>query len=154
MRITQQEITRKLHAEEAFADSFVSHILKRNIRMEEDLIDQLFNSTEKRLARTLLLLAQYGMSDGTQRALPKVSQEILAEMVGTTRHSGELLHEQVQEARVHRVRPGRCEGEPFAPWGRSDRLTTCNALAASGAFFVGVRFRAIAAWARVVEGIK
>ena len=62
----------------------MSHILKRNVRMEEDLIDQLFNSTEKRLARTLLQLAQYGKSDGPQRALPKVSQEILAEMVGTT----------------------------------------------------------------------
>ena len=85
MRIRRQEITRKLHAEESFADSFVSHILKRNMRMEEDLIDQLFNSTEKRLARTLLLLAQYGKSDGPRRALPKVSQEILAEMVGTTR---------------------------------------------------------------------
>jgi CRP/FNR family cyclic AMP-dependent transcriptional regulator len=64
---------------------FVSHILKRNIRMEEDLIDQLFNSIEKRLARTLLLLAQYGKGDGLRRALPKISQEILAEMVGTTR---------------------------------------------------------------------
>ena len=85
MRIRRQEITRKLHADKSFADSFMSHILKRNIRMEEDLIDQLFNSTEKRLARALLLLAQYGKSDGTRRALPKVSQEILAEMVGTTR---------------------------------------------------------------------
>ena len=85
LRIRRQEITRKLHAEERFADSFVSHILKRNIRMEEDLIDQLFNSTEKRLARTLLLLAQYGKSEGPRRALPKVSQEVLAEMVGTTR---------------------------------------------------------------------
>jgi CRP-like cAMP-binding protein len=85
MRIRRQEITRKLHADESFADSFMSHILKRNIRMEEDLIDQLFNSTEKRLARALLLLAQYGKSDGPRRALPKVSQEILAEMVGTTR---------------------------------------------------------------------
>ena len=85
MRIRRQEITRKLHADESFADSFVSHILKRNIRMEEDLVDQLFNSTEKRLARALLLLAQYGRSDGPRRALPKVSQEILAEMVGTTR---------------------------------------------------------------------
>ena len=85
MRIRRHEITRKLHAEETFADSFVSHILKRNIRMEEDLIDQLFNSTEKRLARTLLLLAQYGKSDGPRRALPKVSQQILAEMIGTTR---------------------------------------------------------------------
>ena len=85
LRIRRQEITRKLHADEHFADSFVSHILKRNVRMEEDLIDQLFNSTEKRLARTLLLLAQYGKTDGPRRALPKVSQEILAEMVGTTR---------------------------------------------------------------------
>jgi CRP-like cAMP-binding protein len=85
MRIRRQEIIRKLHNEESFADSFMSHILKRIIRMEEDLIDQLFNSTEKRLARTLLLLAQYGKKDGPRRALPKVSQEILAEMVGTTR---------------------------------------------------------------------
>jgi CRP/FNR family transcriptional regulator, cyclic AMP receptor protein len=85
MRISRREITRKLHADESFADSFMSHILKRKIRMEEDLIDQLFNSTEKRLARALLLLAQYGKSDGPRRALPKVSQEILAEMVGTTR---------------------------------------------------------------------
>ena len=85
LRIRRQEITRKLHVEESFADSFVSHILKRNIRMEEDLIDQLFNSTEKRLARTLLLLARYGKNDGPRRALPKLSQEILAEMVGTTR---------------------------------------------------------------------
>jgi CRP-like cAMP-binding protein len=85
LRIRRQEITRKLHSDQSFADSFVSHILKRNTRMEEDLIDQLFNSTEKRLARTLLLLAQYGKSHGPRRALPKVSQEILAEMVGTTR---------------------------------------------------------------------
>jgi CRP-like cAMP-binding protein len=85
LRIKRQEITRKLHTEESFADSFVAHILRRNVRMEEDLIDQLFNSTEKRLARTLLLLARYDKTDGPQRALPKVSQEILAEMVGTTR---------------------------------------------------------------------
>jgi CRP-like cAMP-binding protein len=85
LRIKRREITRKLHADGRFADSFVSHILKRNVRMEEDLIDQLFNSTEKRLARTLLLLAQYGKNHGPRRVLPKVSQEILAEMVGTTR---------------------------------------------------------------------
>ena len=85
LRIRRQEITRKLHTDQTFADSFLAHILKRNVRMEEDLIDQLFNSTEKRLARTLLLLAQYGRSRGPRRALPKVSQEILAEMVGTTR---------------------------------------------------------------------
>ena len=85
LRIRRREIAKKLHAEESFADFFVSHILKRNIRMEEDLIDQLFNSTEKRLARALLLLAQYGKTAGPLRVLPKVSQEILAEMVGTTR---------------------------------------------------------------------
>ena len=85
LRIKGREITRKLHADESFADSFVSHILKRNVRMEEDLIDQLFNSTEKRLARTLLHLAQYGKNHGPRRVLPRVSQEILAEMVGTTR---------------------------------------------------------------------
>jgi CRP-like cAMP-binding protein len=85
LRIRRQEITRKLHSDEKFADSFVSHILKRNARMEEDLIDQLFNSTEKRLARALLLLAQYGKNHGPRRVLPKISQEILAEMVGTTR---------------------------------------------------------------------
>jgi CRP-like cAMP-binding protein len=85
LRIRRQEIMRKLHADESFADSFVAHILKRNVRMEEDLIDQLFNSTEKRLARALVLLAQYGKNHGPRRVLPKVSQEILAEMVGTTR---------------------------------------------------------------------
>ena len=85
MRIRRQEIMRKLDVGERFANTFVSHVLSRNIRMEEDLIDQLFNSTEKRLARALLLLAQYGQSDEPGRALPRVSQEILAEIVGTTR---------------------------------------------------------------------
>jgi CRP-like cAMP-binding protein len=76
---------RVLHAEHAFSDRFVSYMLSRNIRIEEDLIDQLFNSSEKRLARTLLLLARYGKEDQPQGLLPKVSQETLAEMVGTTR---------------------------------------------------------------------
>ena len=74
-----------LHAEHAFSDRFVSYMLSRNIRIEEDLIDQLFNSSEKRLARTLLLLARYGKQDKPQKVLPKVSQETLAEMIGTTR---------------------------------------------------------------------
>ena len=68
-----------------FADRFLTHMLTRNIRVEEDLIDQLFNSSEKRLARTLLLLARYGEPEVSHRALPRVSQETLAEMVGTTR---------------------------------------------------------------------
>jgi CRP/FNR family transcriptional regulator, cyclic AMP receptor protein len=83
--IEKTEMIRVLHAEHAFSDRFISHMLSRNIRVEEDLVDQLFNSSEKRLARTLLLLARYGTQDKPQRVLPKISQEVLAEMVGTTR---------------------------------------------------------------------
>jgi len=74
-----------LHAEHAFSDRFVAYMLARNIRIEEDLIDQLFNSSEKRLARTLLLLARYGKQKRPEKMVPKVSQETLAEMIGTTR---------------------------------------------------------------------
>src|ERR1700674_1758224 len=83
--IEKNEMIRVLHAEHAFSDRFVSHMLSRNIRIEEDLIDQLFNSSEKRLARTLLLLARYGKEDQPGGLIPKVSQETLAEMIGTTR---------------------------------------------------------------------
>jgi CRP/FNR family cyclic AMP-dependent transcriptional regulator len=83
--IEKSEMIRVLHAEHAFSDRFISHMLARNIRIEEDLIDQLFNSSEKRLARTLLLLARYGKDDQPHGVLPKVSQETLAEMIGTTR---------------------------------------------------------------------
>jgi hypothetical protein len=78
-------------------------MLARNIRIEEDLVDQLFNSSEKRLARTLLLLARYGKQDKPARAVSKLSQETLAEMIGTTR-AREFLSEQVPEAWLHRVR--------------------------------------------------
>jgi CRP/FNR family transcriptional regulator, cyclic AMP receptor protein len=74
-----------LHKQRAMSDRFLSHMLARNIKIEEDLIDQLFNSSEKRLARTLLLLARYGKHDMPVRAVPLISQETLAEMVGTTR---------------------------------------------------------------------
>jgi CRP/FNR family transcriptional regulator, cyclic AMP receptor protein len=74
-----------LHKQHAMSDRFISHVLGRNIRIEEDLIDQLFNSSEKRLARTLLLLARYGKQDKPVRVVPKISQETLAEMIGTTR---------------------------------------------------------------------
>jgi CRP/FNR family cyclic AMP-dependent transcriptional regulator len=74
-----------LHKQHAMSDRFISHMLLRNIRIEEDLLDQLFNSSEKRLARTLWLLAQYGTQDKPARVVPKISQETLAEMVGTTR---------------------------------------------------------------------
>ncbi len=83
--IEKSEMVRQLHATPRFADRFLTHMLTRNIRIEEDLVDQLFNSTEKRLARTLLLLARYGEPEASHRALPKLSQEVLAEMVGTTR---------------------------------------------------------------------
>jgi CRP/FNR family transcriptional regulator, cyclic AMP receptor protein len=83
--VEKEEMVRQLHARPAFADGFLTHMLSRNIRIEEDLIDQLFNSSEKRLARTLLLLARYGEPQSSHRALPRVSQETLAEMVGTTR---------------------------------------------------------------------
>ena len=83
--IDKKEMLNVLHEQHELSDLFISFVLTRNIRVEEDLIDQLFNSTEKRLARTLLLLARYGKEDQPQRALPKVSQETLAEMIGTTR---------------------------------------------------------------------
>jgi CRP-like cAMP-binding protein len=76
---------RQLHAKRACAYRFLTHRLPRKIRIEEDLIDQLYNSSEKRLARTLLLLARYGEPEASHRTLPRVSQETLAEMVGTTR---------------------------------------------------------------------
>lgn len=83
--VEKPDIVRHLHARPKFADRFLIHMLTRNIRIEEDLIDQLFNSSEKRLARTLLLLARFGEPDASHRTLPHVSQETLAEMVGTTR---------------------------------------------------------------------
>ena len=85
LAIEKKEMIRVLHAEHAFSDRFVAYMLARNIRIEQDLVDQLFNSSEKRLARTLLLLAQYGRQDKPQTKLPKISQETLAEMIGTTR---------------------------------------------------------------------
>ena len=83
--IEKNELLRVLHAQHALSDHFIAYMLARNIRVEEDLIDQLFNSSERRLARTLLLLARYGKQGQPDRILPKVSQETLASMVGTTR---------------------------------------------------------------------
>ena len=95
---------RLLHKQHAMSDRFISHMLARNIRIEEDLIDQLFNSSEKRLARTLLLLARYGKQDKPRPRRAEISQETLA---GDDRHDAvarELLPEQVQEAGLHRIR--------------------------------------------------
>ena len=83
--IGKDEMIRVLHEEHGFSDRFISYVLSRNIRVEADLVDQLFNSTEKRLARTLLLLARYGKENKPEKVIPKVSQEMLAEMIGSTR---------------------------------------------------------------------
>lgn len=84
-RITKAEIVGVIHKEPAFAELFISHLLARNSRIEEDLVDQLFNSSEKRLARTLLLLANFGKEGEPEPVLAKISQETLAEIIGTTR---------------------------------------------------------------------
>jgi CRP/FNR family cyclic AMP-dependent transcriptional regulator len=83
--VERQRMTQLLHEQRALSDRFLAHLLRRNTRVEADLVDQLFNSSEKRLARTLLILARYGRLEGPNRVLPKISQETLAEMVGTTR---------------------------------------------------------------------
>ena len=85
LKIERKEMMRALHQEHSFSDIFVAHLLARNARVQEDLVDQLFNSSEKRLARILLLLAQFGKDKPPEPVIPKISQEVLAEMVGTTR---------------------------------------------------------------------
>jgi CRP/FNR family cyclic AMP-dependent transcriptional regulator len=85
LRIDKKAMMDALHREHAFSDMFVAYLLARNIRYEEDLVDQLFNSSEKRLARVLLLLAHFGKEGVPETVIPKISQETLAEMVGTTR---------------------------------------------------------------------
>jgi CRP/FNR family cyclic AMP-dependent transcriptional regulator len=85
VRIDKQTIIRVLHDEPTFSTLFIKHLLSRNIRIEEDLVDQLFNSSEKRLARILLLLANFGKEGRPEKVIPKISQEVLAEMIGTTR---------------------------------------------------------------------
>jgi hypothetical protein len=92
-----------LHREPAFSELFVAYLLVRNVRYEEDLVDQLFNSSEKRLALVLLLLAHFGKDGKQETVIPKMSQETLS---GNDRHNavtGQLFHEQVQEAGLHRV---------------------------------------------------
>jgi CRP/FNR family transcriptional regulator, cyclic AMP receptor protein len=85
LAIKKDEMERVLHREHTFSDLFIKYMLSRNIRVEQDLIDQLFNSTEKRLARALLLLARYGKKDEPHKAVATISRDTLAEMIGTTR---------------------------------------------------------------------
>ena len=89
--VDKEEMVRLLHRQHTMSDRFIAHMLARNIRIEEDLVDQLFNSSEKRLARTLLLLARYGIDDKPVRAVPPISQETLAQMIGTTRSRGNFF---------------------------------------------------------------
>ena len=85
LQVQKAAMLRLLHEQHEFSDRFIAYMVSRNIRVEADLVDQLFNRSEKRLARTLLLLARYGAPDDAHRVLPKISQEVLAEIVGTTR---------------------------------------------------------------------
>jgi CRP/FNR family cyclic AMP-dependent transcriptional regulator len=85
MRLEKSDVIRALHEQPSFSEVFVAHLISRNIRIEEDLVDQLFNSSEKRLARVLLLLANFGKEGTPQTVIPKISQETLAEIIGTTR---------------------------------------------------------------------
>jgi len=85
VRIDKQAMNDALHNEPAFSEQFLSYLLARNIRIQEDLVDQLFNSSEKRLARVLLLMAHFGKEGKSEAIIPKISQEVLAEMIGTTR---------------------------------------------------------------------
>ncbi|PYR78565.1 MAG: Crp/Fnr family transcriptional regulator, partial [Acidobacteria bacterium] len=85
LSVKKWEMVRLLHKQHELSDRFIAHVLARNIRIEEDLLDQLFNSNEKRLARTLLLLARYGKQDKPERVVPRISQDLLAQIVGTTR---------------------------------------------------------------------
>ncbi|HEY6768721.1 MAG TPA: Crp/Fnr family transcriptional regulator [Candidatus Sulfotelmatobacter sp.] len=101
MKINKKSMNDVLHREHAFSDMFVAYLLARNIRYEEDLVDQLFNSSEKRLARVLLLLAHFGKEGKQETVIPKMSQETLAEMIGNDSLAGELFHEQISEIGVH-----------------------------------------------------
>ena len=85
VRITKKDITHLIHEEPAFAELFIAHLLARNVRVEDDLVNQLFNSSEKRLVRVLLLLAKFGQGENAQPIIANISQETLAEMIGTTR---------------------------------------------------------------------
>jgi len=100
LRIEKKAMIQALHQEHALSDMFVAYLLTRNIRYEEDLVDQLFNSSEKRLARILLLLAHFGKEGVPQTVIPTISQETLAEMVGTTRSRVSFFMKQVQEIGV------------------------------------------------------
>jgi len=102
MKLKKAAVVRLLHEEPSFAELFLAHLLSRNIKFEEDLVDHLFNSSEKRLARVLLLLANFGKEKQPDLVIPKISQETLAGIVGTTRSiKSQLLYEPISQTRIH-----------------------------------------------------
>jgi len=103
MRVEKKTMIEVIHQERAMSDVFVAYLLTRNIRYEEDLVDQLFNPSEKRLARMLLMLAHFGNEGAPQTVIPKISQETLAQMVRHHPAANQFFHEQVQEVRLHRL---------------------------------------------------
>ena len=103
LRLETQTIVDLLHENQDFADYFLNHLLKRTVRVEADLVDQLFNSSEMRLARALLLLANYGSDLGKEPIPVKVNQDTLAALIGTTRSRGEFFHEQISEVGLDRL---------------------------------------------------
>jgi len=103
VQLSRAETLRILEKEPKFSEFFIQHLLSRNLRIEEDLVDQLFNSSEKRLARILLLLANFGKEGKPETVIPDITQETLAEMVGTHSFQGQFFHEQISEAWFHRV---------------------------------------------------
>ena len=99
MNLEKAAVVRLLHEEPSFAELFLAHLLSRNIKFEEDLVDQLFNSSEKRLARVLLLLANFGKEGTPQTVIPKISQETPAEMIGTTRSRASFFMNRLRRLR-------------------------------------------------------
>ena len=103
VRIEKNTMIRALRDDPTFSQMFMAFLLSRNVQIEADLVDQLFNSSEKRLARVLLMLANFGKDAKLETVIAPINQEILAAKVGTTRSRDQLLHEQVPQARLHRV---------------------------------------------------
>jgi CRP/FNR family cyclic AMP-dependent transcriptional regulator len=120
-RIDKKAMTTVLHGEHAFSDLFVAYLLTRNIRYDEDLVDQLFNSSEKRLARILLLLAHFGKEGKPEVAIPRLSQETLAEMVGTTRSRVNFFMNRFRKLGFIRYN-GKLEVDSFTSQHSSSRL--------------------------------
>ena len=124
LRIDKKAMMLALHREHTFSDLFVAYLLARNIRYEEDLVDQLFNSSEKRLARLLLLLAHFGKEGAPETVIPKISQETLAEMIGTTRSRVSFFMNRFRELGFLDYDGERAASSQFTSKCRSPRLAS------------------------------